>query len=147
MAIRKLGALPPNAWLLDFGTSLRAAVGTRVLLQILDAPKLHEVPCTPAWCHSVLSWQGRLLPVMDMAVCLGEAPQERRLVAIAGYQDRPGGTLHFGALLLAAPPQAIAVGDAQSCALPETFPAEFAISCFDHEGAAIPVLHLARIFS
>jgi chemotaxis signal transduction protein len=126
---------------------MRAAVGTRVLLQILDAPSLYEVPCTPDYCHSVLSWQGRLLPVMDMAARLGEAPQAGRLVAVAGYQDGPNGAVHFGALLLAAPPQAIAVGDAQSCALPESFPSQYAISCFDHEGEAIPILHLARIFS
>lgn len=149
MAAEKLAAPHPNAWLLDFGQSLRAAVGTRVLLQIIDNPLLHEVPCTPAYCHRVLPWQGRMLPVMDMAERLSVVPQAQRLVAVAGYQDRPGEPVRFGALLLSSPPVAIAVGDAQSCPLPEQ-PADWshcAISCFDHQGVAIPVLHMGRIFS
>ncbi len=146
---KKIGVLPPNAWLLDFGSSMRAAVGTRVLLQILDDPQLHGIPCTPSHCRSVLSWQGRLLPVMDVAARLGEVSQTRRLVAVAGYRDRPGGAVRLGALLLAAVPQAIAVGDAQSCALPEQLGcwSGFALSCFEHQGEAIPILHLARLFS
>ncbi len=149
MAAKKITMLHPNAWLLDFGQSLRAAVGTRVLLQIFDNPQLHAVPCTPAYCHSVLHWQGRLLPVMDMAARLAGAPQTQRLVAVAGYQERPGEPTRFGALLLSALPVAIAVSDAQSCPLPEQ-PAGWshcAVSCFDHQGEAIPVLHPGRIFS
>ncbi len=149
MAAEKLTMLHPNAWLLDFGQSLRAAVGARVLLQIFDNPQLHEVPCTPPYCRSVLSWQGRLLPVMDMAARLTDAQQAQRLVAVAGYQDRPEEPVRFGALLLSAPPLAIAVSDAQSCPLPEQIPGwgQFSLSCFEHQGEAVPVLHLGRIFS
>ena len=140
--------LHTNAWLLDFGQSLRAAVGARVLLQIFDNPQLHEVPCTPAYCRSVLPWQGRLLPVMDMAARLTDTPQAQRLVAVAGYQERPEVPVRFGALLLSAPPVAIAVSDAQSCPLPEQLPGwgQLSLSCFDHQGEAVPVLHLGRIF-
>ncbi len=149
MAIEKLTTLQPNAWLLDFGHSMRAAVGTRVLLQILENPPLHEVPCAPAYCHRVLSWQGRLLPVMDVAARLAGAPQARKLVAVAGYQEQPDEPVHFAALLLSAPPVAIAVSDAQSCPLPEEFAgwSQFSLSCFDHQGEAVPVLHLGRIFA
>jgi chemotaxis signal transduction protein len=139
----------PNAWLLDFGQSVRAAVGVRILLQIIDRPNVHDVPCTPGYCHSVLSWQGRLLPVMDMAARLGGVPQAPQYLVVVGYQDSPDEPTRFGALLVSAPPAAIVVGDTQSCALPEQ-PADwgkFACSCFEHEGAAIPVLHLGRIFS
>ncbi len=139
----------PNAWLLDFGRSIRAAVGVRILLQIIDRPTLHDVPRTPPYCRSVLSWQGRLLPVMDLAARLGSSPQAPQYLVVVGYQDSPDEPTRFGALLVSAPPAAIAVGDAQACALPEQ-PADwgkFACSCFEHEGAAIPVLHLGRIFS
>lgn len=149
MAQQKLSALPPNAWLLDFGQSLRAAVGARALVQIIDSPELHEVPCTPPYCHSVLSWQGRLLPVMDMAARLTGMVQTVRLLVVAGYQERPEEPVRFGALLLASAPIAIAVSDAQACPLPEQ-PADwhkFAASCFDYQGTAIPVLHPGRIFS
>lgn len=139
----------PNAWLLDFGHTLRAAVGMRVLLQIVDDPKLHPVPCTPPHCHSVFSWQGRLLPVLDMAALLGREPQSPHLLAIAAYQEHPGEAARFGALLLATPPVAVIVGNDQVCPLPEQPAAwgKLALSCFGHQGDAIPVLHLGRIFS
>jgi len=145
----KTNEFRPNAWLLDFGQTLRAAVGMRVLLQIIDTPRLHAVPRTPQYCHSVVSWQGRLLPVVDMAAVLGNAPQKPHLLAVAGYQEHPGEPTRFGALLLSSPPVAIIVGNDQACALLD--PAEtwnkLSVSCFGHQGDAIPVLHLGRIFS
>jgi len=146
---KSLSASRPNAWVLDFGPGLRAAVGTRVLLQITDHPALHNIPCTPAHCRSVFSWQSRLLPVMDMAAALGGAPLVPHLLVVAGYVAQPGAPTSFGALLLASPPVAVIAGDEQACSLPE-HPAgwsEFAISCFGHRGDAIPVLHLGRVFS
>lgn len=145
----KLGALRPNAWVLDFGPGLRAAVATRVLLQITDNPELHPVPCTPAHCNSVFAWQGRLLPVIDMAALLGRAPLPPRLLVVAGYHEKPGAPVSLGAFLIAAPPSAVIVDDEQACSLPEQ-PAgwsELAISCFGHQGDAIPVLHLGRVFA
>ncbi len=138
-----------NAWLLNFGPGLRAAVGTQVLLHIIDDPKIHPVPCTPAHCHSVVSWQGQLLPVLDMASLLDDGPQTHLLLAIAGYQDHTENVTRFGALLISAPPAAIAVGATQSCPLPEQPVGwnKYALSCFDYHDVAIPILNLARIFS
>lgn len=143
-----VGALT-NAWLLDFGQTFCAAVGTRVLLQIIDNPRLHPVPYTPQHCRSVFSWQGHFLPVVDMASVLGAEPQPPRLLAIAGYREQPGEPNRYGAMLLAAPPVAISVNDDQSCSLPEQTEAwrNFASSCFEQQGKAIPVLHLGRVFS
>lgn len=139
----------PNAWLLDFGHTLRAAVGTRVMVQIVDRPRLHPVPCTPPHCRSIYSWQGRPLPVLDMAVLLGYEAQAPRLLAIAAYQEHAGDAVKFGALLLSAPPVAIIVGNDQACSLPD-YPdtwEHFSLSCFGHQGEAIPVLHLGRVFA
>ncbi len=139
----------PNAWVLDFGQTHRAAVGMRVLMQIIDSPRLHPVPCAPAHCRSVFSWQGRLLPVLDMAPLLGHEPTTPPLLAVAGYQEHAGEAMRFGAFLLATPPVAIIVGNDQACALPEE-PAiwqKLSLSCFGHQGDAIPVLHLSRLFS
>jgi len=138
-----------NAWLLNFGHGLHAAVGARVLLHIIDDPKLHPVPCTPVHCHSVVYWQGQLLPVLDMASLLDGDPQPHLLLAIAGYQDHTENVARLGALLISAPPTAIAVGNTQSCSLPEQ-PVnwnKYALSCFDFHDEAIPILNLARIFS
>lgn len=139
----------PNAWMLDFGGAFRAAVGARVLVQIVDRPRLHPVPCTPPHCQSIYAWQGRLMPVVDVAVLLGREPQEPRLLAIAAYQEHAGDTVTFGALLLSAPPVAIIVGNEQACSLPDYPEAweRFSLSCFGHQGEAIPVLHLGRLFA
>ncbi len=139
----------PNAWLLDFGNTLRAAVGARVLVQIVDHPRLHPVPCTPPHCQNIYAWQGRLMPVVDVAVLLGREPQAPRLLAIAAFQEHAGDAVTFGALLLSAPPVAIIVENDQVCSLPEYPEAweKFSLSCFGHQGEAIPVLHMGRIFS
>lgn len=149
MKAEELQASRPNAWLLDFGHGFRAAVGTRVMLHIADYARLRPVPCTPPHCRNVVFWQGRLLPVVDVAARLGGRVQAPRLLAVAGYREQPGGPARFGALALAAPPVAIEVGEGQSCALPE-HPAGwegFSASCLDYRGTPIPVLHLPRIFS
>lgn len=137
-----------NAWLLDFGDSCRAAVGTRELLHLVDAPATFDVPCTPDYCRSVVYWQERLLPVMDIAARLGAAPQRAPFLAVIGYQQQRGEYPQFGALKLASPPQQLAVSDEQACPLPAQIGAwqELAISCFEHQGAPIPVLNLKYIF-
>ena len=149
MATEKLSAQRPNAWLLDFGQSCRAAVGTRTLLQIIDNPIQHSLPCTPPYCSSVLLWQDRLLPVMDLPALLGGLPLPPRYIAVVAYQDRLHESVRFGALQLDALPVAVAVSDEQACPLPEQPSgwSKFAISCFSHQGVAIPVLHPGRIFA
>ncbi len=138
-----------NAWLLDFGHGLRAAVGTRVLLHLIDDPRLFAVPCTPSYCRQVAFWQDRVLPVMDMAARLGKAPLPPRLLAVACYFDPLDVAPRFGALALASAPIAVTVSDHAACALPE-HPAGWsglAASCFQHQGAPVPILHLGRIFA
>jgi chemotaxis signal transduction protein len=140
--------LAMNAWLLDFGDNCMAAVGTRELLHLVDAPVTFPVPYTPAYCRRVVSWQERLLPVMDIATRLGTLPRNAPFLAVVGYQQQRGEHPQFGALKLASPPRQLAVDDAQACALPEENGAwrELAISCFEHLGTPVPVLDLRRIF-
>lgn len=136
-----------NTWLLDMGASCRAAVGTREILHLIDSPVTFEIPCTPLYCRRVVFWQERMLPVIDLAAKLGEGPQHAPFLAIVGYQKQRGEYPQFGALMLAAPPQQLAVNDEQACSLPDIAWRELAHACFEHQGAAIPVLNLSRIFS
>lgn len=137
-----------NAWLLDFGHDARGAVATRVLLHLLDNPQVFAVPCTPSYCRHAVFWQNRLLPVMDMAARLGGPPQQSSLLAVACYVDPLDTVPRFGALALSAVPVPVAVNDNTACALPEQ-PAGWsglALSCFEHHGQPVPILHLGRIF-
>lgn len=138
-----------NAWLLDFGGACRAAVGTRELLHLVDAPVTFVVPYTPDYCRHVVLWQERLLPVVDIAARLGALPCTSPFLAVIGYQQRRGESPKFGALKLSSPPRQLAVSDEQACSLPGDNSAwrELAISCFEHQATPVPVLNLCSIFS
>lgn len=138
-----------NAWILDFGMGYRAAVGARELLHLVDVPSFFSVPCTPIYCHRVLFWQGKLLPLMDVAARLEAEPQDASFVAVVGYQQQRGEYPQFGALQLASPPVKVAVSDEQACQLPEEARVwdGLAVSCFEFQGSAIPVLNINRLFA
>jgi len=138
-----------NAWILDLGSNYRAAVGGRELLHLVDVPAIFSVPCTPLYCRSALFWQGKLLPVMDIAARLSGTAHDAQFIAVVGYQQRRGEYPQFGAVQLLSPPLQVAVSDEQACDLPQTAQGwdELAISCFGYLGAAVPVLDLNRLFN
>ncbi len=138
----------PNAWILDLGTSFRAAIGSRELVQIVEAPTTFLVPLTPTYSRHVVFWQKRMVPVMDLSIRLGGPPTEHTLLALVGYQDPCDQTVGVGAIVLATPPVRITVNDSQATALDQQGPCwkELAISCFERDGMVIPVLHLSRMF-
>ncbi len=137
-----------NAWLLDFGGAFRAAVGTRELLHLIDAPSTFVVPCTPDYCRRVVLWQERLLPVMDIAARLGAQPLASPFLAVIGYQKLRGEYPQFGALALSTPPRQLTVSNEQACKLSgeNSHWQEWAISCFEHQGLPVPILDLCRVF-
>lgn len=141
-----------HAWLLDFGLSMRAAIGIRELLQIIDAPVTFTVPLSPAYSRRVVFWQNRLLPVMDMSARLGAPPTAGTLLILVGFQASLGQAAQLGAIVLAAPPQKLLVDDTQAGSLPECSGGggdwrRLAISSFERDGAQIPVLNLASVFA
>lgn len=140
-----------QAWLLDFGAGYRAAVGERELVHLLYTPQGYPVPRTPAHARHVLPWQERLLPVFDVVNWLGGKPHATGLpiAGVFAYQHKRGEMPQYGALWLAAPPARVSVADQQACDLPEPASAwrALAISCFEHEGAPVPILDLRRLYS
>jgi hypothetical protein len=138
-----------NAWILDFGAGYKAAVGARELIHLIDVHATFQVPCAPAYCNKLVTWQERLLPVMDVVCRLGDTTLGSHFIAVVGYQPRQGGQPQFGALLLATPPKNVVVSDEQACELPEHTPgwAELAISCFDLQGESVPILNLNSLFN
>lgn len=139
------------AWILEMDGPLRAAVGERELVHLIEMPALLEVPLCPDYCRHVLIWNDIVLPAMDLAAWL-RGRSSRRARALAGvfaYQTRPGAKPEYGALLLAGIPARARVTDESACALPKN-PRNWravAISCFRQDDHAIPILDLPHIFT
>ena len=138
-----------NAWLLDLGGATQVAIGTRELVQIVEAPNTFSVPLTPACSRSVMFWQKRIVPVLDLSIRVSSTASKGQLLAIVAYEDTQDAGAGLGAIILAAPPLRISVDDGQACRLDEHMAAwrELANASFCQNGAVIPVLHLSRLFS
>lgn len=148
-----------DAWILALGADRHAAVGITEVLHILAySPVLFRVPQAPPHCRSVILWEDRVVPVVDLRALItggadavgsaGVAGLEQ-LVAIVAYQSDSSQPAEFGALLLAGLPIRATVTDADACE-PDTGVvawARFASACFRHSSyGAIPVLDLGRVF-
>lgn len=138
-----------NAWVLDFGMGYKAAVGGRELFHLIDVPVTFAVPHAPWYCRKVVSWQGRLLPVMDIAARLSHATQEIKFIAVVGYQSKRGDQPEYAALQMDSPPRQVSVRDEQACDLPENALGweQISIACFEHQGGVFPVLNLNKLFN
>ncbi len=137
-----------KAWLLDIGLAYMAAVGVREVMHLLDVPVTYAIPCTPPYCNRVVSWQGRLLPVMDIPLRVGGESLQARFMAVVGFRAPQGGAVDYGAIPLVSPPRQILVGDDQACALPEYMHRmdRLAMSCFKFEEQPVPILNLQLLF-
>jgi hypothetical protein len=90
-----------------------------------------------------------MLPVMDMATRLGTTPHEQYLIAVVAYKRNAQDETRFGALKLASSPVGISVIQAPPHPLPQHPRGwkKLSLSCFEHEGNSIPILHLSNIFA
>lgn len=140
-----------SAWLLALDAEVRAAVGARELIHLVQFPTVFEIPDAPPHCRQVLLWQEEIVPVMDVAAWLrggraGAAPPP--LAGIFAYQATPE-SVAYGALPLLVTPLRRRVSDDQACALPER-PAgwsRIALSCFSDGDWKVPILNLRYLFS
>lgn len=139
------------AWIVDLAYGLRAAVGERDMIHLVEKPMLATIPYTPSHCQRVLLWENELLPIMDLTMWLiGQSAEGANSSSgIVAWQDRPEATPQYGVLLFSGLPRKVRVKDEQSCALPEQ-PSGWqtvAISCFRYDDQPVPILDLPRIFS
>lgn len=144
-----------RAWLLDFGKGLRAAVGAHEMSQVLLSVTLHDVPCTPMYASEVFVFQEMILPVLDVyALIRGQRDENTahlsaHVVGLILYQLDPDDPAHYGGLRLTTLPVNLFVDDSQFCPLPKplNFWKPMAISCFNLNDNAIPIIDLGRLFS
>ena len=140
-----------SAWLLALDPALRAAVGEREMVHMVQFPVLFEIPDAPSHCLQVMLWQEEIVPVLDVAAWLRggrAAAAAYPLVGIFAYQAAPA-TIAYGALPLESAPLRRRVSDEQACALPEQPAAwaRIAHACFRDGERKVPVLNLRYLFS
>ncbi|KOR31300.1 hypothetical protein TI04_01580 [Achromatium sp. WMS2] len=143
-----------NAWLLDLGANLFAAVSERGLSYLLaDTPKMVYIPNSPDYCCQVLLWEGAIIPVMDIARRIEQREAKRskanELIVLASFQGSVNAPIEYGALILGDIPHRVRINDDQACELPEPkfLWQQLAVSCFQHEQhGPVPILDLSKIF-
>jgi chemotaxis signal transduction protein len=122
----------------------------REQIHLSPEPLVHRLPTAPACCCHLLFWNGRVVPVVDIAIALdgSGAHSARKLVGIYAFQHGAAAP-EFGGLWLAAPPRQVKVDDSMACPLPASWhlEEESALSCFALDGQPIPILDLEALFS
>lgn len=141
-----------NAWLLECSDTLTIAVGDHEIVECVQPEQLYPVPATPAYCSHVLAWQGRLVPVLDMALAFNAGlRQESPYVCLLSYQAAPRQPLQYIAVPINRTPQKIEVEDDQVCEAPgSAVPAllqAISLCCFSHAELPVPIVDIARLGS
>lgn len=141
------------ARLLEYKWGSFVAFPAHTTIALLDDPPVVEVPGSPYYCRGLVGWQGRRLPLLDLNALLRaypepEAPAPGHVLVLA-YQEAPGRPLEYGAVCARLLVRMIEVADSQRCELPrdsDLWP-WVSLSCFEHEGHAVPVLDTRCLFA
>ena len=140
-----------QALLLEYRRGHHVALPPHTVQDHLALTDLIATPDAPYYCMGNVVWQGETLPLWDLHALLRAyadvpAPTPSHVLVIA-YQAAPGAPLQHHALCATAELADIMVSDDMQCPLPDDsdlWPL-IAISCFMHEGRAVPVLDPARL--
>ncbi|HEY6095019.1 MAG TPA: chemotaxis protein CheW [Gallionellaceae bacterium] len=141
------------ACVVEYAHARHAALPPHTTYALLEYPEFVAVPGAARYAYGLLTWQGARVPLLNLNALLhADADAARaapRYALILAYQSAARGPLGFGAIGLATLPRTLAVDDAALCALPDDsclWP-QLALSCFQHEGYAVPILSTARLFA
>jgi hypothetical protein len=145
------------SWIIPITSSHSVAVGEFELVHILpDQPVLFDIVQSPAYCHQVLIWQDRIVPVLDIVSRFGlidesHTDKTNALIGICAYTPKQSVDFQYGALLMSNTPYHYEVSNEQSCDLPTDFiPWGYFLSscfCIQRTQQVIPVLRLERLFA
>ncbi len=142
------------ARLVEYASGRYIALPPHTTYALVENPAVVAVPGAAHYAYGLLTWQDMRVPLLDLDALLHADSGAVRIAApryalIVAYQSRARGPLEFGALGLAALPQTVAIGDDAQCELPQDsrlWPL-LALSCFRHEGQAVPILDTTRLFA
>jgi len=142
-----------NAWLLECDPALIVAVSDHEIVEYIQPQRSYTVPETPRYCNRVITWQDKLVPVMDLALLTGmrNLQQELPFVCLLCYQLAPRQALQYLALRINRTPQKVAVDDSQACDIADDdFPPllkSVTLCGFTHMQQAVPILDLGKLCS
>jgi CheW-like domain len=146
-------ALTP-ARLLQYKPEGCVALPVHTTIELLDGPLIIDVPGAARHCNRLVRWRGQWLALLDLDTLLhGCSGADRagvpRYALVVAYQHAPGWPVAHAAIGLATLPQTVGVANQAGCKLPADsalWPL-LALSCFWHEGHAVPILNTARLFA
>ncbi len=142
-----------DAWLLELSDSISIATGDHEMVEYLPAPICFSVPGSPGYCSRVLSWQDKLVPVMDISMLLGQptADESKTLISLVAYQIESRAPLQHLALRVSKAPEKIQVDDEQACELPEEMNTSLLmpifLSCFTYAERTAIIFDFASLCS
>lgn len=141
------------ARLVVYAPGRQIALAPHTTYALLENPAAVAVPGAARHAYGLLTWQDTRLPLIDLNVLLhpdaGTPTATPRYALIVAYQREAHGPLAYGAIGLSELPQTVLIGDESQCALPDDsrlWPL-LALSCFEHQGQAIPIVDTARVFA
>lgn len=137
-----------DAWLLDLADGRRVALGVAELEHLVaEPPPTFRIPGTRAPCTEVFLWQGRPVPLADLAAA---SPQENQtgLAAVVAFDGGPEAETGYGAIKISAVPRRCTVRQDEAVG-PELVPADvrhFSHSAFRDTQGIVPILDLQALF-
>ncbi len=142
------------ARMVEYANGRHIALPPHTTYALTAQPTFEAVPGCAHYAYGLLTWQGIRLPLLDLDALLHADPStilstSPRYALIVAYQSIAHGPLAYGAISMNSLPQTIAIGNEAQCALPgdsRLWP-QLALSCFQHEGEAVPILDTARLFA
>ncbi len=142
------------ARMVEYANGRHIALPPHTTYALIAQPTFEAVPGGAHYAYGLLTWQDTRLPLLDLNALLHGDPSTGlstapRYALIVAYQSAARGPLAYGAIGMDSLPQTIAIGDEAQCELPgdsRLWP-ELAVSCFQHEGEAVPILDTSRLFA
>lgn len=141
------------ARLLEYKRDGFVAFAPHTTMALVDSPEVVPVPGAPYYCMGLIPWQDGHVPLLDLNTLLRAYPGGERAppghVLVLAWQEAPGAPLQYGAVCARSLVQMVEVTDDQACELPDDSDLWpwIAVSCFQHEGQAVPIIDTARLFA
>ena len=141
-----------EAWLLECGDSLSIAVGDHEMVEYIQGPFCYSVPVSPAYCDSVLLWQDKFVPVMDIAAVFDKpVDQANSVICLLNYQPEPNTALLQLAIRVNKAPEKVTVDDAHACETPDLIKNsplnQIILSSFVLEDTEVVVIDITKLCS